>query len=525
MRSVRTQVIGSMVLLVVLGLAVSAVLSYAVQYNDVDERVAEELEQEVDEFQSLAAGPLNPVSGDPWGGLDDVIGTLVVTLAPEEDQYLLGFLDGELVATQDSFPRLDLAQEPEALAAILATPAPGFGTTSTSRGPLTYAVVPVEDPVDAREGLFVATYLTQDEYDEVTGTILERAVVYGAVVVVAAAAGWLLLGRLLAPLAQLRTATARIDDTDLSRRIDVSGADEISDLGHRFNAMLDRLEAAFVTQRDLLDDVGHELRTPVTIVRGHLDLVDPDDPADVRQTRDLVLDELDRMSQLVDDLITLARAERPDFLRPGPVDVTVLTDEVVEKLAGLADRDWRIDSLATGQVVLDRDRITQALLQLASNAVAHTGPGDLVAVGSQRVRDPGASQDRLQLWVRDTGPGVAPADEERIFARFGRGTSETRDSGTGLGLAIVQAIAIGHDGAVLLENAPGAGATFLLDLPWRGAGSEDAFDAEDGVDGEDRVDGEDQVRRVDGSRPDAGVGGRPDDEERYGPVPAGRMLP
>lgn len=489
MRSVRAQVIGAMVLLVVCGLTVSAVLSYAVQYNDVDERVAEELEQEVDEFESLAAGPLNPVSGEPWGGLDDVIGTLVLTLAPEEDQYLLGFVDGELVATQDSFPRLDLAQEPDALAAILATPAPGFGTTTTSRGPLTFATVPVEDPADPRDGLFVATYLTQDEYDEVTGTILERAVVYGAVVVVAAAAGWLLLGRLLAPLAQLRTATAGIDDTDLSRRIRVSGADEISDLGHRFNAMLDRLEAAFATQRDLLDDVGHELRTPVTIARGHLDLVDPEDPDDVRQTRDIVLDELDRMSRLVDDLITLARAERPDFVRAAPVDVTELTDEVVDKLAGLADRDWRIDALATGQAVLDRPRITQALLQLASNAVAHTRSGDVVAVGSQRIHDPGT--DRLRLWVRDTGPGVDPLDEERIFVRFGRGSAETRDSGTGLGLAIVQAIAAGHGGTVALENAPGSGATFVLDLPWRvpgdaegggpGAGLEVPAPGEDGL--------------------------------------------
>jgi signal transduction histidine kinase len=333
-------------------------------------------------------------------------------------------------------------------------------------------------------------------------------VVYGAVVVVAAAAGWLLLGRLLAPLAQLRAAAARIDDTDLSSRIRVSGGDEISDLGHRFNGMLDRLEAAFATQRDLLDDVGHELRTPVTIVRGHLDLVDPDDPVDVRATRDLALDELDRMSRLVDDLLTLARVERPDFLRPAPADVTVLTDEVVEKLTGLADRDWRIDSLATGQVVLDRARVTQALLQLASNAVAHTVPGDVVAVGSQRVRGPGPAGDRLQLWVRDTGPGVDPRDEERIFARFGRGTSETRDSGAGLGLAIVQAIAAAHDGSVLLENVPGAGATFVLDLPWDGVEPGDAT-------GNARDDGV-HLRR------DLGTCAGP---ATTAPVPAGRDLP
>jgi two-component system OmpR family sensor kinase len=471
-RSVRTQVIGAMVLLIVVGLSVSAVLSYVVQYNDVDERVAEELQQEIEEFESLAGGTVNPVTGEPWSGLDDVLGTLVTTLAPEEDQYLLGFIDGELVAAQESSPRFDLRGEEQALADILAAPAPAYGSTETSRGPMTFAVVPVEDPNDDREALFVATYLTQGEIDEVTGTIAERVIVYGAVVVVAAAVGWLLLGRLLAPLGQLRAAAASIDDHDLSRRIQVRGTDEISELGRRFNDMLDRIEAAFGSQRDLLNDVGHELRTPVTIVRGHLDLVDPDDPDDVRATRDLVIDELDRMSRLVDDLITLAKSERPDFVRPEPVDVTVLTDEVTEKLTGLADRQWRIDGLAVGEIMLDRSRVTQALLQLGSNAVSHTGPGDVIALGSDRVRDPhGGPGDRVQLWVRDTGPGVDPADEERIFQRFGRGSGETRDSGTGLGLAIVQAIAVGHGGHVLLENAPGRGATFVLDLPWVPAGA------------------------------------------------------
>jgi two-component system, OmpR family, sensor kinase len=465
--SVRTQVIGAMVLLIVIGLSVSAVLSYLVQYGDVDRRVADELQQEVLEFESLARGTVNPVTGEPWDGLDDVLETLVLTLAPEEDQYLLGAIDGELVAAQESVPRFDITEEPEALRAILEADAPEYGRTTTSRGPLVYAAVPVQDPDDPREALFVATYLVQGEYDEVTGTIAERAVIYGAVVVVAAVVGWLLLGRLLAPLAQLRSATASIDDHDLSRRITVQGTDEISELGRRFNDMLDRIESAFSSQRDLLNDVGHELRTPVTVVRGHLDLVDPDDPDDVRATRELVLDELDRMSRLVDDLITLATSERPDFVRPEPVDITVLTDEVTEKVTALADRQWRIDGLAVGEVMLDRSRVTQALLQLASNAVAQTGPGDVIALGSDRVHDPlDPDGDRVQLWVRDTGRGVDPADEERIFERFGRGTGETRDSGTGLGLSIVQAIAVGHGGHVLLENAPGAGATFVLDLPW-----------------------------------------------------------
>ncbi|MFC5380484.1 sensor histidine kinase [Aquipuribacter nitratireducens] len=473
-RSVRAQVVGAVVLLLVVGLAVSAVLSYVVQYNDVDERVARELEQEVQEFETLASGPLNPVTGEPWQGVDEVLTTLVTTLAPEENQVLLGFVDGRLVTVQESTERIDFEDETAALADIVAFPAPGIGSTDTSQGRLAFAAVPVVDPADGRDALFVATYLVSDEYAEVTGTIRDRAVVYGAVVVVVAAVGWLLLGRLLAPLAALRDAAASIDDQDLSRRIDVEGRDEVSDLGRRFNAMLDRLESAFASQRDLLNDVGHELRTPVTIVRGHLDLLDADDPTDVRATRELVLDELDRMSRLVDDLITLAKSERPDFVRPGPVDVTVLTDEVLEKVSAVAPRSWRLDGLAAGTVLLDRERVTQALVQLAANAVTHTAPHDEIAIGSARVAgdDTGAG-DRVLLWVRDTGPGVDPDDEEHIFRRFGRGTGEDRGSGTGLGLAIVQAIAVAHGGGVVLENAPGEGATFVLDLPWVPAGQPD----------------------------------------------------
>ena len=111
--------------------------------------------------------------------------------------------------------------------------------------------------------------------------------------------------------------TARsISETDLTRRIPVSGRDEIAELARTFNAMLDRLEAAFATQRAFVSDASHELRTPITIVRGHLELLG-DDPQERRETIALVTDELDRMSRFVDDLLLLAKAERDDFLRVG----------------------------------------------------------------------------------------------------------------------------------------------------------------------------------------------------------------
>nr|WP_238342454.1 HAMP domain-containing sensor histidine kinase [Actinopolymorpha rutila] len=230
--------------------------------------------------------------------------------------------------------------------------------------------------------------------------------------------------------------------------------------------------APFTLHRQVLDDAGHELRTPITIMRGHLELLNPNDRAEVAATRELVLDELDRMARLVDDLATLATADRPDFLRPAPVNVGVLVKEIAEKARTLGNRDWVVEASADATVVADAQRLTQALLQLADNAVRHTAEDDTIALGSavdESIR-------MARLWVRDTGPGVSEADQERIFGRFERAAQEEPGSGSGLGLAIVAAIAKAHDGRVVLYSTPGVGSTFTVLIPLVGSGTEQAGD-------------------------------------------------
>jgi signal transduction histidine kinase len=278
------------------------------------------------------------------------------------------------------------------------------------------------------------------------------------VLLIASALAWVIAGRVLAPLRTLRTTAQAITETDLTRRLDVHGDDEIAELGRTFNAMLDRLEAAFASQRALVSDAGHELRTPITIVRGHLELLG-DDPAEREETISLVTDELDRMARFVDDLLLLAKAEQTDFLRPGPLDLDVLTDELYAKAKALADRDWRLAGSGTGRLVADRQRLTQAVVQLAQNAVQHTEPGDRIALGSA-IHDGAA-----RLWVADSGPGVPDHEQAAIFDRFHRGSDRRRSDGAGLGLAIVRAIAEAHGGRVELDSRAGHGATFTLIVP------------------------------------------------------------
>lgn len=140
-------------------------------------------------------------------------------------------------------------------------------------------------------------------------------------------------GRILAPVRMVRQTAEQIGESDLTRRLKVSGHDDVAALAHTFNHMLDRLENAFTTQRRFLDDVAHELRTPITVIRGHLELMD--DREDEREaTRALAVDELDRMSRIVGELLLLAKAERPDFLTLGETDLTDLVVDVGAKARG-----------------------------------------------------------------------------------------------------------------------------------------------------------------------------------------------
>jgi two-component system OmpR family sensor kinase len=231
--------------------------------------------------------------------------------------------------------------------------------------------------------------------------------------------------------------------------------------------MLDRLEAAFVGQRQFLDDAGHELKTPLTVLRGHLELLDTGSAVEVAETRTLLLDEVDRMARLVGDLILLAKRDRPDFLTPAAVDLTGLTVDVLAKARGLGDRVWVLDETASVSVMVDEQRLTQALLQLCDNAVKHTQPGQVVALGSSY------ETGQVRLWVRDTGPGVPAEHRGHIFQRFGRGLVPEHDEGFGLGLSIVQAIADAHGGTVHVEDATPHGARFVITLPLTGTPSTD----------------------------------------------------
>lgn len=454
-----------------LGMLVAGVAAFLVQRERVDASIDDNLAQEVEEFREFARSGIDPETGAEFTSVSRFLEVILRRNVPDANEGLVALVDGRPAWVPGTEVDVQLEDDPEFLREVAQVPDSARvqpRTAETSLGALRYVVVPVSVPGDPSSGRYVIAYSHDLAHADVVDAFQTFAAVAAISVVAVGIVGYAVVGRLLGPLRLLRETAQRISDTDLSGRIAVSGNDDVSELARTVNAMLDRLEVAFAAQRDALDDAGHELRTPITIIRGHLELVDVDDPADVTETRDLALDELDRMHRMVDELVILAKAKRPDFVRPRPVEVGSLLDDVVDKAEALAPRAWTVDARAEASLLLDPQRITQALLQLVMNAVAFTDQGDIIAVGAQ------VDDDVVRLWVRDSGPGVAPEDAERIFDRFARGDGGRGGEGSGLGLAIVRAIAEAHRGRVVLDGRPGEGAKFTLQLPAHVARADEA---------------------------------------------------
>jgi signal transduction histidine kinase len=430
---------------------------YIVQSNRLDDQADSAISHQIAEFARLQATGVDPATGKPFSSATRLMRSALETNVPQDNELLIAFWDGRPQLGQGANSSQLSDYQPFDDAVIRRTSTGGAFRLDTPLGPAIVAVQPVRD--QTRPGAVAVAYLLEPQHEALRSLMSTYAIVAAIALVLVTAGAWLVASRLLRPLRQLRETAQEISDTDLTRRIETSGNDDLTELAVTFNAMVDRLEASFTANRQFLDDAGHELRTPITIIRGHLELIDAANPGDVTATRDLVLDEIDRMTRMVEDLIVLSRADQPDFIRLTRTDAGALTEEILGKARALGDRDWKLDACTEGSVLVDPQRITQALLQLCKNAFAHTGAGDEIALGFRM------EPDRSYWWVRDTGSGIAIEESERIFERFQRGKRMSGSDGSGLGLAIVSAIMRAHAGRVSLESAVGLGSMFTLTIP------------------------------------------------------------
>ncbi|GGZ09730.1 two-component sensor histidine kinase [Streptomyces poonensis] len=462
--SARVRILLWLLLVMAVALASVATTTRSILLRDSEHRINGLLAQETGEFSAFEERGVDPETGRPFTDPARLLRVFLERQYADPDEELIGLVGREgrgpaqFIQPRDIPVAVPLHEDPGARRRIFDSP-DSSGTLDRPSGEIRWAKVAVARAGGEPEAAFVVAFhpgREQQGADDVFRVLLAISCV---ALLLTTGIGWVVAGRILLPVRLVRTAAAEITEQDLTRRIPVHGRDDIAALAETFNAMLDRLERAFAAQREFVDDAGHELRTPITIVRGHLELMG-DDPAEREETVRLVTDELDRMSRIVEDLLLLAKAERPDFVTPEPVQLAELTADVYVKARTLGDRDWRLAEVADRETRLDPQRITQAMVQLAQNAVQHTTPGQTIRIGSR------ADGTRVELYVADSGPGVQPQDAEVIFERFRRGTARrgARGSGAGLGLSIVRAIAEAHGGRVRLHDTEGGGATFVLTL-------------------------------------------------------------
>jgi signal transduction histidine kinase len=295
----------------------------------------------------------------------------------------------------------------------------------------------------------------------VQGAALRLAVGEGAVALVAGvASAYLLLRRLLRRVGGITDAAERIGRDHLAERLGDQGTrDEVGRLAVSFDSMLDRIEVAVNAQHELLSDVSHQLRTPLTVARGHLEVLGRTaaSPDDVRETICLAIGELDRMGALVGRLLELGRAREPVRRNLQDVDLRAFFCDVIASCHVLAARRWLLRPVPDLVVPFDETEVRGALLNLVDNAVRATDDRGAIALSAE------VTTSQIRLSVEDSGSGIPEVDREAVLNRFTRPCNET-GVGTGLGLAIASAVCRAHGGVVDLSQSELGGAMVTLVL-------------------------------------------------------------
>jgi len=347
----------------------------------------------------------------------------------------------------------------------------GLPTFETVEGPGGYPVRILTMPVV--EGGRVVNLVQVGMSLEMTETTLRRflltmAALFPVGLLLAGGGGWLLARRALRPVDRIAETARRISAEHLAARLEDTGADdELNRLVGTLNDMLERLDASFHQVRQFSADASHELQTPLTILKGEIEVAlrSPRTADEYRAVLTSALEEIDRLTRLVDGLLLLARADA-GVLRMDrrPVDLTKLVEDVCGQAKVLADARGvvlRPEGMEPLTISGDYDRLRRMLLNLVDNGLKYTPSGGRVGISLRR-EGPWAA-----LRVADTGIGLSPEEQKKIFERFYRSpeAKSRGEGGAGLGLCIARSIVEAHGGKIRIESAPGQGSAFTVLLP------------------------------------------------------------
>ncbi|MDJ0705010.1 MAG: ATP-binding protein [Leptolyngbyaceae cyanobacterium MO_188.B28] len=459
-REARTRILLLYVVCMLLLTAASIPVFRILLVSSVDNRVREDLAEEQEEFlENYEAWEQE--TRHSLEELKVFADDFLAETLPEDDNFHIFLIDQEFYRSnpenllEQMSPGSQLFDRWSNISESITGEQP---SDDPSVGKMLYIANPLELNGENR-GAFVIAHATAGEQQEAIAGVFIFVWVAAGVVFLSFILAWVGTGQLLSPVRDLATTARTISESDLSQRIPVQGSGELAELAVTFNAMMNRIQTSFDTQRNFINDAGHELRTPITIIQGHLELMG-DDPEEQHETLEIVTDELDRMGRLVNDMILLAKSEQLDFLQLETIEVGSFTEELFAKASALAKRNWQLQIDGSGEMIGDRQRLTGAIFNLITNAIQHTQDGDEIELGVIY------TSKIVRFWVRDTGEGIPAVDQARIFERFARTSNRYRSSdGSGLGLAIVRAITQAHGGRVELISQLDIGSTFTLVLP------------------------------------------------------------
>ena len=475
--TIGTRVMWAIVLVAGVALVTCGAIVWALGHSSVSADATNRLEHSRDRIRELAAEGTDPSSGRPLEDVSAVLRVHIQRTAEGPGEAELGFVgtssNTELVWVSSDNVSFRPEKDAKLLKHVTSRAAASESVIETVRTPSSsYRVLVVPVQGGSQHGALVHVIDLKVAESQLLRTMAFYAAAAVFTVALVTGLAWFAVERLLRPIEQLRRATESIGEDDLTTRVPVKGRDDLTALAAAVNRMLDRVQTSVEAQRNLLDDVGHELRTPIAVVRGHLELTDPSDPEDVHQTQLLAIDELDRMGVLIDDLILLAKSSQTDFIAPVDTDVAELTELVFDKSLALGERRWQLESVAFTRAMIDPTRITQAWLQLVANAVKYSGHCSTVRLGSA-VRD-----GHLLMWVGDEGVGIATEEIEVVRQRFKRATgAQEMASGTGLGLSIVETIVAAHGGRLDIRSQVGEGSVFTMAIPLEASPTPSSYEA------------------------------------------------
>jgi two-component system, OmpR family, sensor kinase len=453
---VRARLVVALLLVTALGMSAAGATTFLLQRQRVLDSLDDALLSHVSEAHAVVLGASNSRSPstpgatpEPYTSARAAIEAVISRVLPDSDESTLGIVNGKATFVPGITTRFQLQSVPGFLAQVVSETSTGrtfIGTVTASGAQLRYIAAPIRVAGSSDRAIFVAAVDINDALADLSNAFTTYWETVGATILIVGALGWYVSGRLLRPLTDLRVTASRITSDRRSERIPTKGHDDLAVLGETVNGMLDRLDSAMTTQKQLLDDVRHELNTPITIVRGHLELLDAANVEEVEATRTLALEELDRVGMLVQDLSVLAESEQLEPQR-SVVHVGEFTREFFAKVQVLPGHIWVLGPVGPGSIALDADKITQAWLQLIDNAAKYSPPGSEIALGSS------GDSELVEFWVINLGPKIPEDARARIFERFGRADASRGIRGSGLGLAIVMAITIAHNGSVTVSSS------------------------------------------------------------------------